>query len=171
MSKSIIKLVGPLSELLIRAYGKELEAQIVNACQSRLNEGKGTEEATKRGPMRGGQSFGEDGTIKKVKSLTWTEQTPTEYELPMDYANGKVNLPAEFVKFNDGLVNLFKKVGFPSGELSVGTIPTPLVAWINDMVARRAEKETAKQKTEVVATKNHRGTKPATNGQSEAVKV
>jgi hypothetical protein len=182
MSKSIIKFTGPLSDLLVATYGAETEAQLVNACQSRANEGKGTAGETKRGAFKGGQSFGDDGTIKKVKAIGWTENTPVEFELPLDHVNGKANLPAEFVKFNDSLVTHFKRSGWPSGELSVGIIPKHLTVWIEGMVQRRKEKETesAKDKAEmqsaIKATEAQvaeqaavkRGVTPAKNGKPEA---
>lgn len=121
--KTIITLIAPLSRAL--EAGNYNVAQLVNALQSEANNPKNAvEKESKRGFVAGGTRFKADGSISSSKELTCKVMTPTEYTWRHDSA------PMEFLKFHDALVNLFKKCGEPSGEITMGLIPAHLAVWL-----------------------------------------
>lgn len=118
--KTLVKFNSALAEML-KAEDYNVE-QLVNACQSAMNDAQGIEGAAKRGAVKGGLNYKTDGTLA-IKDMKWTETLPIEY-------TAKQTAPIEFVKFNDSLERLFKVCGNPSGELSLGLVPAYLRDWI-----------------------------------------
>lgn len=118
--KTIVKFNVHLERLIVRE-GFNLD-QLTNACQSAVNDGKAVEGEAKRSAMKGGQSYKADGSLV-IKDMQCREVVPIDYTF-------KQSAPLEFVKFNDSLVNHFKKCGEPSGELPLGIVPSHLTVWL-----------------------------------------
>lgn len=76
-------------------------------------------------------------------------------------------MPLEFIKFNDGLANLFKKVGQPSGEISLGLIPAHLVVWLTFChKSAKQVKPDASKSAESKSAKRDKATKPVAKPES-----
>lgn len=143
---------------IIKANGNDLD-QVTNACQGAMNSAQAVEGGAKRGAVTGGQSRNADGTLK-VKDLAWTETQRLDYAV-------KYTAPVEFVKFNDALVNLFKKCGEPTGDLTIAIVPLHLREWLDKMkegkkAAAKAAKLEGAPKREDKPAKSNGHAEPAT---------
>jgi len=159
-SKVIVTLVPTLSRCL-EANGYNVD-QLVNSLQSEANNPRNrTVGESKRGNVSGGTRFSAEGSISSEKDLQLKLSTPET----LTYKSG--TMPLEFIKFNDGLANLFKKVGQPNGEISLGLIPAHLVVWLTFChKSAKPVKADASKSAESKSAKRDKATKPdsARNG-------
>lgn len=137
-----------LRPAIVSAYSEERAAQIERACNGAMND-KDNVKATAgkakwNGQLNGGQSVSNKGKFS-AKEVSWKETEETKYIVE------KTTAPLEFVKFNGALESLYRKAGNgPSGELTIGVVPSYCRDWFNEMDAKasgvaKANKALAKQ--------------------------